>query len=119
MNALGGIAATIDPTIEVAGKTIAGTFIDLLTRPELVEAAKGEFDRRVAEDPCLRSCRLISCRPRNSPGLTIRWPPGASGSGTPRLPGSNFAGVVPGLWRWIFHMLVPEACLEASGATGV
>ena len=51
MNALGGIPATIDPTIDVAGKTIAGTFVDLLTRPELVEAAKAEFTRRTAEDP--------------------------------------------------------------------
>ncbi|WP_125614890.1 amidohydrolase [Specibacter cremeus] len=51
MNALGGIAETIDPTIEVAGKTIAGTFVDLLTTPEILAAAKAEFDCRVAADP--------------------------------------------------------------------
>ncbi|MDJ0357925.1 amidohydrolase [Paenarthrobacter sp. PH39-S1] len=51
MNALGGIAETIDPTIEVAGKTIAGTFVDLLTTPEVLTEAKAEFDRRVLEDP--------------------------------------------------------------------
>jgi aminobenzoyl-glutamate utilization protein B len=51
MNALGGIPATIDPTIEVAGKTIAGTFVDLLTRPELLEQAQAEFRRRVEEEP--------------------------------------------------------------------
>ncbi|MET1018993.1 MAG: amidohydrolase, partial [Microterricola sp.] len=51
MNALGGIPATIDPTIEVAGKTIAGTFIDLLTKPALVAEARAEFDARTAADP--------------------------------------------------------------------
>ena len=44
MNALGGIPATIAPTIITAGKTVAGTFLDLLTRPELLAAAKAEFD---------------------------------------------------------------------------
>lgn len=51
MNALGGIPATIAPTLETAGKTIAGTFLDLLERPELLAAAREEFDRRVAADP--------------------------------------------------------------------
>ncbi|WP_298254685.1 amidohydrolase [uncultured Arthrobacter sp.] len=51
MNALGGIPATIDPTIEVAGKTIAGTFIDLLCTPEALEAARQEFEQRTADDP--------------------------------------------------------------------
>lgn len=51
MNALGGIPETIDPTIETAGKTIAGTFLDLLIRPDVLAEARSEFDRRVAEDP--------------------------------------------------------------------
>ncbi|MBK0419752.1 amidohydrolase [Leucobacter sp. CSA1] len=51
MNALGGIPATISPTIDVAGKTVAGTFIDLLTRPGLLDAAKTEFEERTAADP--------------------------------------------------------------------
>ena len=51
MNALGGIPATIAPTIVTAGKTVAGTFLDLLTRPELLAAAKAEFDERVAAEP--------------------------------------------------------------------
>lgn len=46
MNALGGIPATIDPTIEVAGKTIAGTFIDLLLDPALRERVAAEFTHR-------------------------------------------------------------------------
>ena len=51
MNALGGIPETIDPTIETAGKTIAGTFVDLLTRPDVLAQAREEFARRVTEDP--------------------------------------------------------------------
>jgi aminobenzoyl-glutamate utilization protein B len=51
MNAMGGIPATIAPTILTAGKTISGTFLDLLTKPELVAEAKQEFDERVAADP--------------------------------------------------------------------
>lgn len=51
MNALGGIPETIDPTIETAGKTIAGTFLDLLIRTDVLAEARSEFDRRVAEDP--------------------------------------------------------------------
>ncbi|WP_192497106.1 zinc-binding metallopeptidase family protein [Gulosibacter chungangensis] len=46
MNALGGIPAAIDPTIDVAGKTVATTFIDLLTKPEIVAEAKREFAER-------------------------------------------------------------------------
>lgn len=51
MNAMGGIPATIAPTILTAGKTVSGTFIDLLTQPELLAEAKAEFARRVEEDP--------------------------------------------------------------------
>lgn len=51
MNALGGIPETIAPTIRTAGKTIAGTFVDLLTRPELLAAARAEFEERREADP--------------------------------------------------------------------
>lgn len=51
MNALGGIAATIAPTIVTAGKTIAGTFIDLLLDARLVVKAREEFEARTAADP--------------------------------------------------------------------
>jgi len=46
MNALGGMAPCIDPMIASAGKTIAGTLLDLLTKPDLVAAAKSEFEQR-------------------------------------------------------------------------
>lgn len=46
MNALGGTPAAIDPTIEVAGKTVAGTFIDLLLDTSLRQRAAAEFAQR-------------------------------------------------------------------------
>jgi aminobenzoyl-glutamate utilization protein B len=53
LNALGGIPATIDPTVETAAKTIAGTILDLLTRPDVRARASAEFLHRKAqaEDP--------------------------------------------------------------------
>lgn len=45
-NALGGIAETIDPMIEVAAKTIGATLVDLFADRELLAAAKREFDER-------------------------------------------------------------------------
>ena len=51
MNALGGIPETIAPTIVTAGKTIAGTFLDLFSQPDVLEAANAEFVRRVDETP--------------------------------------------------------------------
>ena len=51
MNALGGIPATIDPTIDVTSRTIAGTFLDLLLDADMLAAAKAEFETRTAEEP--------------------------------------------------------------------
>ena len=45
-NALGGLSPCIDPTVQVAGKTIAGTLLDLLTRPDTLAAARAEFSER-------------------------------------------------------------------------
>lgn len=45
-NALGGLPAANDPGIQVAAKTIAMTYIDLLTRPDLLEEAQAEFRER-------------------------------------------------------------------------
>jgi aminobenzoyl-glutamate utilization protein B len=45
-NALGGIRQAIDPMIQVAAKTIAATLVDLLTRPDLLAAARAEFIER-------------------------------------------------------------------------
>jgi aminobenzoyl-glutamate utilization protein B len=46
MNALGGIRSCIDPMILTASKTIGGTIVDLLTRPDLRQAAQDEFRQR-------------------------------------------------------------------------
>jgi aminobenzoyl-glutamate utilization protein B len=45
-NALGGIAQTIDPMIDVAAKTIACTLLDLFGDADLLGAAKAEFEQR-------------------------------------------------------------------------
>ena len=45
-NALGGFPATIDPTIIAASRAIAGTLVDLLTKPKTLEEAKAEFEER-------------------------------------------------------------------------
>jgi aminobenzoyl-glutamate utilization protein B len=45
-NALGGIPATIDPSVRVAAKTIGATLVDLLADGELLAAAQAEFRER-------------------------------------------------------------------------
>jgi aminobenzoyl-glutamate utilization protein B len=49
MNALGGIPETIDPTILVAGKVVAGTLLDLFRAPGSLQRAKAEHARRVVD----------------------------------------------------------------------
>ncbi|MDP9138152.1 MAG: amidohydrolase [Pseudomonadota bacterium] len=46
LNALGGIPATIDPTIRTAAKTIAGAILDLMTDAQTLAAARAEFNQR-------------------------------------------------------------------------
>jgi aminobenzoyl-glutamate utilization protein B len=45
-NALGGIPATIDPMVQCAAKTIGASLLDLFTRPDLLKAARDEFNDR-------------------------------------------------------------------------
>jgi aminobenzoyl-glutamate utilization protein B len=70
MNALGGIPATIDPTIRCAALTVAGTLLDLLRSPETLTAAAAELEGRRNEAGNLK--------PLLSPGFTPptgeRWP---------------------------------------------
>jgi aminobenzoyl-glutamate utilization protein B len=49
MNALGGIPACIDPTVEAAGKTIAGTVLDLMSDQAALKRAQDEFRKRKAQ----------------------------------------------------------------------
>jgi aminobenzoyl-glutamate utilization protein B len=69
-NALGGLSPCIDPTVQVAGKTIAGTLLDLLTDPNTVAAARAEFGERTG------GARFIApLLPRDfAPPLEYRWP---------------------------------------------
>jgi aminobenzoyl-glutamate utilization protein B len=48
LNALGGIPATIDPTVETAGKTIAATILELMADPAALDRAGAEFAARKA-----------------------------------------------------------------------
>lgn len=69
MNALGGIPETIAPTILTAGKTVAGTFLDLLTTPELLERAREEFEERTAAEP------MPALLPADfTPPIELPWP---------------------------------------------
>lgn len=70
MNALGGIAATIDPTIETAARVVAGTTLDLLRSPETLAAAAAEYqDRRMVAG------NLNALLPADFSAPTdLRWP---------------------------------------------
>lgn len=69
MNALGGIPATIAPTILTAGKTVAGTFLDLLTKPEILAEAQREFAERAAANP------MPALLPEDfEPPIDLPWP---------------------------------------------
>lgn len=45
-NAMGGVSSCIDPMMITAGKTIAGTLVDLLTQPAELAKARAEFEER-------------------------------------------------------------------------
>jgi aminobenzoyl-glutamate utilization protein B len=74
VNALGGVPACIDPMTRVAGKTIAASLVDLLTRPETLAAAKAEFDDRTGGG--IGGTRWVA--PLLSPDFAaptdLRWP---------------------------------------------
>jgi aminobenzoyl-glutamate utilization protein B len=46
VNVMGGLPAAIDPGLFLGAKTIACSLLDLLTRPDLLDAAKSEFAQR-------------------------------------------------------------------------
>lgn len=93
-NALGGLAPCIDPTVEVAGKTIAGTLLELLTRPDLIAAARKEFDDRTG------GARFIApLLPADfAPPLEYAWP--------------EYVSTARGADSWI------PACAELSSGNG-
>jgi aminobenzoyl-glutamate utilization protein B len=67
MNALGGMPATIDPTVLSAAKTIGLTLLDLLTDARLRDRARAEWERRTAEAPIPPLCDY-------PPPVHFRWP---------------------------------------------
>jgi aminobenzoyl-glutamate utilization protein B len=69
-NALGGLAPCIDPTIEVAAKTIAGTLLDVLGDPALAAAARAEFESRTG------GAKFVApLLPKDfAPPIDYRWP---------------------------------------------
>ena len=74
LNAMGGVPECIDPGMFVAGKTIATTFVDLLTRPEELERAQAEFRVRtgggVGGDNWVAPLLSSDFRPP----VDLRWP---------------------------------------------
>ena len=72
MNALGGIRATIDPTIRCAARTIAATVLDLLTDRPALAAAKREFEERTGGG--LGGSRWIAPLCDYAPPIHHRWP---------------------------------------------
>lgn len=68
LNALGGIPSTIDPTVKVAGRTIAATILDLMSDKQLLAEAGREFaDRKARADDPLPWCDY-------PPPVDFPWP---------------------------------------------
>jgi aminobenzoyl-glutamate utilization protein B len=73
-NAMGGRPEIVDPGMFLAGKTIAGTTLDLLTVPEELEKAKQEFSERTAGG-IGGSAWLAPLLPSDfQPPIDLRWP---------------------------------------------
>jgi len=72
--AMTGEPSTIDPAIFTGAKVIAGCLIDLLTKPEVLAKAKGEFEDRTGGG--VGGSRWVPpLLPRDlEPPLDIRWP---------------------------------------------
>jgi aminobenzoyl-glutamate utilization protein B len=73
-NAIGGLPAAVDPGLFVAGKTIAGTFLDLITQPGLLKNAQDEFNDRTGGGVG-GSNWVAPLLPRDfAPPVDLRWP---------------------------------------------
>ncbi len=73
-NALGGLPAAIDPGILLGAKTIAASFLDLYTRPELLKGAQDEFSERTGGG--VGGSRWVApLLPKDfKPPVDLRWP---------------------------------------------
>ena len=72
MNALGGLSPCIDPMIDVAARTIAGTLLDLIERPELLVGATAEFERRTGGG--IGGDRWVAPLCDYPPPIDLAWP---------------------------------------------
>ena len=73
-NALGGRSEIVDPGMFVAGKTIVGTILDLLTAPDELARARAEFDERTGGGVG-GSAWVAPLLPRDFlPPVDLRWP---------------------------------------------
>ena len=72
MNALGGIRESIEPMIGCAAKTIGCTVLDLLTRPDLLESARREFEERTGGGIDGSEWQAPLCD--YEPPIHFRWP---------------------------------------------
>lgn len=68
--ALGGIPATIDPTIVCSARTIAGTILELLRSPDVLAAARREFEERTGGDAWIAPLLPADF----APPIDFRWP---------------------------------------------
>ena len=73
-NALGGVPSCIDPMTVVAGKTMAASLVDLLTRPGEVAKAREEFNQRTGGG--VGGSRWVApLLPQDFvPPVDLRWP---------------------------------------------
>lgn len=67
LNALGGITATIDPTVQCAAKTIGLTLLDLITKTQLRDSPNAELQCRLTGAPIAPLCDYL-------PPIHFRWP---------------------------------------------
>src|SRR5271167_3875979 len=73
-NALGGLPAAINPGIFLGAKTIAATFLDLLTEPALLKQARDEFEERTGGG--VGGAKWVPpLLPKDfTPPVDLRWP---------------------------------------------